>query len=289
MVQTIGNPLSWSAKALGSAGGHIAHSAERLGAPESAPPVIRDLGMDDLRYVLQRGFDDFAALRSDVIFICVLYPIIGLSLTLFAFNSELAPYLFPLASGFALIGPVAAVGLYEMSRRREAGLEASWADGFGLLRSPSMGPILVMGLYLLTIFAFWMLAAGLIYTLTMGPEAPESVTGFFRDVFATPQGRLMILLGIPVGAAFATLVLAISVVSIPMLIDRRISLPQAVVTSLRVCKRNPTVIAVWGLIVAGMLVLGSIPLFLGLIVVMPILGHASWHLYRRAVLPAEAD
>ncbi|MCV6597041.1 MAG: DUF2189 domain-containing protein [Mangrovicoccus sp.] len=285
MVHTIGNPLSWSAQAVGSASSHLAQSAERIGTRADSPPQIRDLSTEDLWHALIRGFEDFMALRSDVIFICVLYPIIGLCLTLFAFNAALAPYLFPLASGFALIGPIAAIGLYEMSRRREAGETPSWSDGLLVLKSPAMGPILLMGLYLLAIFALWMLTAGLIYQLTMGPEAPASVLGFFRDAFATPEGRLMILLGLPVGAVFAGVVLAISVVSIPLMLDRQISLPEAVVTSLRVCRQNPMVIAAWGLIVAALLVLGSLPLFLGLIVVMPLLGHASWHLYRRAVLP----
>ncbi|MEM8958401.1 MAG: DUF2189 domain-containing protein [Pseudomonadota bacterium] len=286
MVKTIGNPLTWTAGAVGSAGTYLADTTGRIGGKAAAaPPVIRDMTTDDIRIALRKGLDDFMALRSDVIFMCLLYPLIGLCLSLFTFNAHLAPYLFPMASGFALIGPIGAVGLYEMSRLREAGRPAGWGDAFALLRSPAIGPLVVMGLYLLLIFAMWMLCARLIYTGTMGAEAPASVGAFLTDVFTTPQGRAMVLLGIPAGALFALLVLTVSVVSIPMLVDRDVGLPTAVATSLKVSRRNPKVIGLWGLIVAAGLLLGSIPLFLGLVIVMPVLGHASWHLYRRAVEP----
>lgn len=288
MVKTIGNPLTWGADAVGRTGSFLADSTGRIGGADAAiePPVIRDLSIADLRYALKRGVDDFMALRSDVLFMCLLYPLIGLCLSLFAFNATLAPYLFPMASGFALIGPIAAVGLYEMSRRREAGEDTGWGDAFALFGSPAIGPLVVMGLYLLLVFTLWMLCANLIYRLTLGPGAPESIGAFLGDVFTTPQGHALILIGVPVGGLFAALVLAMSVISIPMLIDRPIGLPQAIVTSIRVTLRNPRVIAIWGLIVAGSLLVGSIPLFMGLIVAMPVLGHASWHLYRRAVEPA---
>lgn len=289
MVQTIGNPLSWGAGAIGAAGGYLADGTGRIGGVAAAePPVIRDMTTDDIRYALRRGVDDFKALRSDVIFMCLLYPLIGLCLSLFAFNATLAPFLFPMASGFALIGPIAAVGLYEMSRRREAGQPTGWGDAFALLGSPAIGPLVIMGLYLLLIFVLWMLTANLIHAATMGTGTPESLGAFISDVFGTAGGRMMMLIGITVGGLFAALVLAMSVVSIPMLLDREIGLPAAIVTSVRVTLRNPKVIGLWGLIVATGLLVGSIPLFLGLIVVMPILGHASWHLYRRAVVPISA-
>ena len=286
MVKTIGNPLTWTAGAVSSAGTYLADTTGRSGGEAAAaPPVIRDMTTEDIRVALRKGLDDFMALRSDVIFMCVLYPLIGLCLSLFAFNASLAPYLFPMASGFALIGPIAAVGRYEMSRLREAGHQTGWGDAFALLRSPAIGPLVVMGLYLLLIFAIWLLCARLIYTFTMGAGPPESIGAFLSDVFTTSGGRAMILLGIPAGGLFALLVLTVSVVSIPMLVDRDVGLPAAVVTSLRVSQRNPKVIGLWGLIVATGLVLGSIPLFLGVSVVMPVLGHASWQLYRRAVEP----
>lgn len=286
MVKTIGNPLTWSADAVSAAGSAVAEAAARMGGRDQADPVVRTITTDDLVESLRLGVADFMELRTDAMFIVIIYPFIGATLAWFAMNANLAPYLFPMASGFALLGPVAAVGLYEMSRRREAGQEVHWTDAFAPLRSPSFAPILALGFYLLGIFLMWMVTAGMLFRLTMGDTVPASTLDFFRQVFTTPGGWALILVGIPIGACFAAVVLAISVVSFPLLVDRNIGLPRAVATSIDVTRKNPVTVLTWGLIVATALVLGSIPLFLGLIVVMPILGHASWHLYRRAVAPA---
>ena len=228
--------------------------------------------------------EDFGACRTDVIALCVFYPVIGALLAWFAFDRNLVPLLFPVISGFALLGPVAGVGLYEMSRRREIGEEPSWAHAFAVVRHPSFAAIAVLGLMLGGVFVVWMLTAHGIYYATLGPELPASLGAFLRDTFTTGAGWAMIIVGCAVGSLFAALVLAISVVSFPLLLDRDVGLPVAVITSLRVTAANPVPIAVWGLIVAAGLVIGSIPFFLGLIVVLPVLGHATWHLYRRTVV-----
>jgi len=184
-----------------------------------------------------------------------------------------------------LIGPFAAVLLYEMSRRREQGLDATWADGFALVHSRAFGAILALGLMLMVLFLFWLGAAWAIYALTLGPEPPTSIAGFVRDVLTTERGWAMIVIGIGVGFLFAALSLSVSVVSFPLLIDREVRLTTAVQTSLKAVSANPGAMALWGLVVAGGLVLGSIPVFLGLIVVMPVLGHATWHLYHKVMAP----
>jgi uncharacterized membrane protein len=170
-----------------------------------------------------------------------------------------------------------------MSRRREQGDRISWIDAFGVVRSPGFGAILVLGLVLLAIFLLWMLAASVIYQLTLGPEPPVSITSFVRDVFTTSAGWTMIVVGVGVGFLFALVVLAISVVSFPLLLDRDVGLYSAVSTSVRAVATNPGPMALWGLIVAGGLAIGMLPAFLGLIIVLPVLGHATWHLYRKAV------
>jgi uncharacterized membrane protein len=283
----IRNPIEWgwdhialAALTVGSLGRSLRGSQESLNTP--LPAVCR-IKIADLRDVLIKGLGDFGAYRTDVIFLCLIYPVVGLMLAWLTFGQEMLPLLFPLASGFALVGPVAAVGLYEMSRRREQGVRITWLDAFGVIRSPGFGAILVLGLVLLAVFLLWLLAANVIYQVTLGPEPPVSIAAFARNVFTTSAGWAMIVVGVGVGFLFALLVLAISVMSFPLLLDRDVGLHTAVRTSIRAVAANPCPMAVWGLIVAGGLVIGSIPAFLGLIIVMPVLGHATWHLYRKVV------
>lgn len=287
MVRTIGNPLSWTAKALFGAGRTTRDIAETLGSEGTAPPAVTQIGMGDLREALRKGMDDFMTFRSDVLFLVAIYPVIGICLALLAFDRSLLPLIFPMAAGFALLGPLAGVGLYEMSRRREAGEDTSWAAALMALRPHVVGPVMVLGLYLLVLFVVWLFVANMIYVATLGPEPPASIAAFLSDIFTTSAGWAMIGLGMAVGFVFACATLVVSLTSFPMLIDRRAGLPVAVVTSLRVARANPVTVAVWGLIVAGLMALGSVPLFLGLIVVLPVLGHATWHLYRAAVPVAD--
>ena len=249
----------------------------------SGPATVRRIGLNDLGWALRRGMDDFAASRTDVIFLCVFYPLVGLLLARVASGYNLLPLVFPLASGFALIGPLAGVGLNEMSRRRELGMRTSWGDAFGVLRSPAIGSIILLGLILLGMLLFWLVMANMVYNMTLGPQAPVSLNGFIHDIIYTPAGHLMALAGVATGFGFALVAFVISVISFPMLLDQTSSLEAAVRTSAQVVARNPLTMAVWGLIIVGSLVAGSIPLLLGLIVVLPVLGHATWHLYRRAV------
>jgi uncharacterized membrane protein len=254
-------------------------------ADQSATPTVRRLGRDDLTGALASGFDDFKANRTDVIFLCVLYPIVGLLLGRVASGYGLLPLLFPLASGFALVGPLAGVGLNEMSRRRERGEAVSWLNAFSVLRAPSIGSIALLGLLLVGIFLLWLLAAEVIFVATLGATqgTPVSVAAFVGGVLTTPRGWAMIVVGIGVGFLFAVAVLALTVVAFPLLLDRNVGIDTAVWTSMRVVAMNPGVILAWGAIIAVLLVIGSLPVLVGLAVVLPVLGHATWHLYRRAV------
>ena len=289
MPSTIGNPLSWSVNTARSTSQHLGAVAHKVGDPAAGQlPDVRIISTDDLQEALRRGVDDFMACRSDAIFLCLLYPLIGLALVWLAFDAALLPLVFPVISGFALLGPVVGVGLYEMSRRRELGEETDWTTAFAVTRAPSFGAIFVLGLILGAIFFVWLLAASGIYAATLGPEPPASLGAFLADVLLTPAGWAMILVGFAVGFLFAALVLAISVVSFPLLLDRDVPLRTAVITSVRVAAANPRTIAIWGAIIAAALAIGSIPVFLGLVVVLPVLGHATWHLYRRSVVAPAA-
>lgn len=283
MTNTIGNPLSWGARVLGLAGHDLAEVAQELGGRTQVAPIIQRIGSADLRAALRLGLADFGALRTDVIVIGLLYPIVGTVLIYAAVHSSILPLVFPLLAGFLLIGPAAAVGLYEMSRRREAGLAVSWADGLAVIRSPRIGVIAVLAVALFMVFFMWMVTAHLIFQVTMGPDLPASLGGFLGDVLGTRAGWAMMAIGIPVGFVFAAVTLAVTVVAFPLLLDRQVGLPVAVLTSLRVTAKNPATVALWGLIIAVAMTLGTLPFLLGLAVVLPVLGHASWHLYRRAV------
>jgi uncharacterized membrane protein len=282
-VTMIKTPPGWGADVLTNAWHSITSSGSALPESTSVVPTVRRIDISDLRWALTRGMEDFGASRTDVIFLCVIYPLVGLLLARVASGYEMLPLVFPLASGFALMGPLAAVGLNEMSRRREQGLSAGWADAFRVFRSPAIGGIVLLGGVLILMFLFWLVLSNAVYNLTLGPQPPASLGRFAHDVFLTHAGRTMAFVGILSGFVLASVALTISVVSFPMLLDRNVSLEVAIRTSASVVARNPLTMAAWGLIIAACLVAGSVPLLLGLIFVMPVLGHATWHLYRRAV------
>jgi len=252
---------------------------------DQAQPQIRKIEFADLKEALARGLDDFLAMPSHAVFLCLIYPIVGFVAARLVLGANVLPLLFPLAAGFALIGPLAALGLYEMSRRREQGLDVSWKHALDIRRSPSLGAIVVLGLMLVAIFLVWIAVAQAIYVATFGYVPAASMPDFFRQVLSTPEGWTLTIVGNFVGFLFAVVVLCLTVVSFPLLLDRDVGAATAILTSVRAVLANPVMMAIWGLIVAALLALGSIPAFFGLAVVMPVLGHATWHLYRKVVEP----
>jgi uncharacterized membrane protein len=247
-------------------------------------PIIRKIGPREIGQALAQGADDFRAMPSHIAFLCLIYPFCGLVLAYATSQQNALQLLFPLTSGFALIGPFAAIGLYEMSRRRELGLETSWKYAFNVLRSPSMPAIAALGLLLVAIFIAWLMAAQWLYTWLFGPVPPTSYIAFLKEVVSTERGWALIGLGGLIGFCFAVVALSVSVVSFPLLLDRDVGAAAAVAASVKTVRENPGAMAFWGFIVAATLVIGAIPIFVGLAIVMPILGHATWHLYRKAIL-----
>lgn len=284
--ETIGNPLSWSAQRLAGMGRGFGAAVDGIGSHDLARPQVNRIGTRDVRWALRRGLEDFAALRSDVVFAVALYPAVGFVLALWALRGEQIHLLFPLLAGFALVGPIAAVVCYEMSRRREMGMETGWGAAMERLTGRLLGPVLALALALLAVFGLWIFAAHVIWSLTLGPEPAAGLGALLRDALTTGAGWAMIVVGMGVGFLFAAAVLCLSLVSFPLLIDRPVGVPVALATSVEVVRRNPRAAALWGLVVAAALAVGTIPLFMGLVIVLPVLGHATWHLYRRAVAPA---
>ena len=256
------------------------------GAGDSpAYPIVRKIGVADLKDAVAKGIDDFLAMPTHVIFLAVIYPVVGLLLAAVTFGYDLMPLLFPLAGGFALIGPFAAIGLYELSRQRERGVEVSWKHAFGLLRYPSLDAIAAMGMVLMIVFLIWLATALLLYHALFGYRSPESIRQFLSDILTTSAGWTLIIVGNGIGFLFAAVALTISVVSFPLLLDRDVGAIVAMHTSVRAVLRNPLMMAAWGLFVAAALVIGSLPFFVGLAVVLPVLAHSTWHLYRKVVEP----
>lgn len=268
----------------------MAHFHVVAGAGDApAHPVIRKITPADLKEALARGFDDFWAMPSHLVFLGLIYPLFGVCLAALTFTNNALPLLYPLATGFALVGPIGAIGLYEISRRRELNLPTSWRDTFDVLKSPSLPSIIALGVVLLGIFLTWLTSARLLYEALFGYAAPTSYPQFINQVLTTPEGMRLIVWGNLLGFVFAVAALSVSVISFPLLLDRDVGAAVAVYTSIKAVLMNPMTMALWGLIVAAALFVGSIPLFVGLAIVMPVLGHATWHLYRRVVEPPTAE
>jgi uncharacterized membrane protein len=254
-------------------------------------PVIQRIGFADLREALRLGVRDYAEHRTDVVFLGLIYPVIGIVLARVTLSQHMLPLLFPLVAGFALLGPLAAIGLYELSLRREQGRASTWRDAFGVIHARTIGAVLLLGLILCALFVIWLQTAQAIYELCLPSAAPESPREFLMLVLTTKAGWTMIIAGHAAGFVFAAIAFTLSVVSFPLLIDRDLSpstgeqLSIAITTSVRAVWTNPLPMAAWALIIAVLLILGSLPALVGLIVVLPVLGHASWHLYRRVVAP----
>jgi uncharacterized membrane protein len=251
-------------------------------APDAAF-AVRHITSADLRWALGEGWADYRARRGELLLLPLIYVLVGVLAGFFAYDADLFPFFFPLAAGFALVGPIAAAGFYELARRREAGLDSGWNHFFDPLNGRARWPLVGLMLMLGGLFLCWLWAAGSIYETTLATLGRAEPLAFLERLFTTPEGLRMVVLGNAIGAAFALMALVLSAFSFPLVVDKGTDTLTAVVTSVQVFVRNPVTVLAWGFVVAVILLLASIPLFVGLMVALPVLGYATWHLYTRAV------
>lgn len=249
----------------------------------SAGIAVNKIRLVDLVHAVEEGIADFQEKPTHLFFLAVIYPVA----TLFAFmvvnNDRLVPLVFPILAGLVLIGPFIGLAMEEMSRHRERGLDMSWGHAFNFFEHPAFKDILMLGLLNIALFLGWVAAANTVFVMTMGDGWSTTAADFTTRALTTPQGWSMIIVGNALGFLFAVAALLFGVISFPILLDKNCGLGAAVVTSVRAVMVNPIPMAAWGLFVGVCLVLGAIPLLVGLAVVVPVLGHATWHLYRKMV------
>lgn len=247
--------------------------------------VACDLKVSDLRAALAAGWADFMAYPAFGLFFSAIYVIAGVFLYFVLFSQGEVAWLVPAAAGFPLFAPFVAVGLYEVSRRREAGLPMNWLSILGALRGRGDEQILSMGVIMFVAFGFWLMLAHGIFAVFL---AESGIGTASLEVFRTGPGIMMVLVGSVVGALMALAFFSITVVSLPMLVDREVDFLTAIIVSLATVRSNRFVLLVWAVLIAVSLFIAMLPFFLGLLVVLPVLGHATWHLYRRSVCEAGA-
>jgi uncharacterized membrane protein len=247
-------------------------------------PVVRPIAAADIAEALGQGLRDFQAMPLYGLMFGALYAAGGILIVLSLTAFGMVYLAYPLAAGFALIGPFVAIGLYEMSRRREAGEPVTLAGIWATVRSRS--EIGWMAFVTLFIFMIWMYQVRLLIALILGINASfASLQQFITVVLTTSEGLLFLAIGNAVGAALSLILFSLTVVSFPLLLDREVDFVTAMVTSVRAVVTSPLPMIGWAAVIVVLLIVSSIPYFLGLLVTLPVLGHATWHLYRRIVAP----
>ena len=260
---------------------------EKTAVARRIDPVVRTIGAADIVDALAAGLRDFRAAPLYGLFFGGLYAVGGILIVLSAYALNMSYLAYPLGIGFALIGPFIATGLYEVSRRLESGEPLSWGGVLGVIFAQRNRQLSWMAFVTLFVLWVWMYQVRLLVALILGYKTPATLDGFLDIIFTTPEGLTFLAVGHVVGALLALVLFSLTVVSFPLLLDRNIDFVTAMITSVRSVVTNPRPMISWAAVVVILLIIAMAPSFLGLFVVLPVLGHTTWHLYRKLVAPEE--
>ena len=248
-------------------------------------PRVNALTTADIRAALMEGLSDFARAPLFGLFFGGIFAVAGILIVLALTVWDKSWMIYPVAIGFPLVGPFAAVGLYEVSRRLEAGRPLIWSEVLSVVWAQRLRELSWMAFVMLFVFWIWMYQVRLLVAILLGRMSFSTLEKFLTLVLSTGQGWLFLAVGHVVGAALALILFSITVISIPLLMEREVDFITAMITSVRTVVASPVAMLSWGLVVTLCVILACLPFFLGLLVILPVLGHATWHLYRRAVVP----
>jgi uncharacterized membrane protein len=260
-------------------------STTTTNTPTPHRPVVRRITADDVYAALRAGWADFRAAPRFGLFFGGVYALVGILLFLMLWLVEQPLWIIPFAFAFPLIGPFAAIGLYEVSRRRETGEPLDWDQILGVVWNERNRQIPSMAFVVLVLFLLWMWVASMLVILFLG-RMSGAVYSNLDALLHTGNGLMLILVGGLVGGLIAFLLFAITAVSLPLLLDRDIDYVTAMMVSFEAVTDNPHAMLHWAWIVVALLFVAMLPFFLGLLVVLPVLGHATWHIYRKVIAPA---
>lgn len=255
-------------------------------APIRRDPVVRAVTQADIAEAISAGLRDFQAKPLYGMVFGGLYALGGMAIVLSVTALQMTYLAYPLAAGFALVGPFVAVGLYEVSRRLESGEALGFASIGRKVRSrPELAWMAFVTLF---VFIIWMYQVRLLMALFFGLNTNfSSMPEFFHILFSTTQGLVFLMIGNVIGAALSVILFSLTVVSFPLLLDRDVDFVTAMITSVRAVMTSPLPLVTWALAIVALLIVSALPFFLGLLITLPVLGHTTWHLYRRLVEPEE--
>lgn len=254
-------------------------------AKGTALPKLRPVNAAHLNAAWRAGIKDFTRAPVMGLFFGGFYTAGGIAMLAAAALYNMGWIVYPALAGFALIGPFAAVGLYEISRQLEAGEKPTWGGVLTVIWAQRKREIAWMGFVMIFLLVIWMYQVRMLLALFLGFEAFHGIDGLVQTIFSTPAGIAFLVIGHVVGAVLSLIVFSLTVISIPLLLDRDVDFVTAMVTSIKTVKESPGPMFSWGLFVVVALFISSIPAFLGLLITLPMLGHATWHIYRHAVEP----